>query len=139
MVLSGLPSEENPVCMLVPTYHGELAFWIPGAQSWYKYQGARDDVVDAIFYNGSFYLSTRGFFPSTKGCDIWEVDAASVVSTTRREDTSFGKASMIKTQFHKVEMLEIVSKIIVWSLVGSFYLSAEYLINILYYACDSRL
>lgn len=102
MVLSGNPCRENCVCMLVHSQRQELAFWVPGAQSWHEYKLVGDPFEDAIFCNGSFYLLS-------KANSIFQIDTASVSATLSRDDSSasaVASESEIKTEFHKVIMPE---------------------------------
>ncbi|XP_010107207.2 F-box protein At3g56470, partial [Morus notabilis] len=100
MVLSARPSLENCVCMLVHSKYQELAFWVPGAQSWnqYKVVGERP-FEDAVFWNGSFYLLS-------KDNGIVQIDAASVSAALSKDDSVVTFESEIKTEFHEVIMPE---------------------------------
>lgn len=98
MVLSGVPSMQKFVCMLVHGQCGELAFWVPGAQSWHQYKLVDDPFEDAIFCNGSFYLLSRDY-------NVWQIDATSVFATISRDGSStVAVDSNIKIQFHEINM-----------------------------------
>lgn len=102
MVLSGSPCLQNCVCMLVHGERRELAFWVPGAQSWHEFRLAGEPFEDAVFCNGSFYLLS-------KDDGIFQIETARVSSVLRRDDASTAAAafdSEIKTEFHKVIMSE---------------------------------
>ncbi|XP_057447827.1 F-box protein At3g56470-like [Lotus japonicus] len=94
MVLSGLPSENNFICMVLHSQHRELAFWIPGAQSWRKHKLKGEPFEDAVLCNGSFYLLGDGF-------NIWQIDVKSIYSSISQGD------SEIEMQFHEVKGPEI--------------------------------
>ncbi|RDX93285.1 hypothetical protein CR513_24472, partial [Mucuna pruriens] len=100
MVLSGLPSENNFICMLLHSQCCELAFWVPGANSWHKHKLTGEPFEDAVFCNGSFYLLADGF-------NIWQIDVKSIYSSIAKGDDDFGTLSKIETQFHEVKRPEI--------------------------------
>ncbi|KAI4357752.1 hypothetical protein L6164_001683 [Bauhinia variegata] len=101
MVLSGFPSENNFVCLLLHSQYRELAFWIPGEQSWYKYKLTGDPFEDAIFFNGSFYLLVDGF-------NIWQIDVKSIYSSISEGCDQFGTLSEIQiTELKMAEMQQI--------------------------------
>ncbi|KAJ1390535.1 F-box-like domain superfamily [Sesbania bispinosa] len=99
VVLSGLPSENNFICMLLHSQNRELAFWIPGAQSWHKHKLTGEPFEDAVFCNGSFYLLGDGF-------NIWQIDVKSIYSSIGEGD-DFGTLSKIEIQFHEIKRPEI--------------------------------
>ncbi|KAJ7943115.1 F-box protein [Quillaja saponaria] len=99
IVLSGLPSENNFICMLLHNRYRELAFWVSGSQSWHKHKLVGHPFEDAVFCNGSFYLLSDG-------CNIWQIDASSIFSAINEVDTLFGNFSNIETKFHEVKMPE---------------------------------
>lgn len=98
MVLSGIPSMQKFVCMLVHGQCGELAFWVPGAQSWHPYKLVDEPFEDAVFCNGSFYLLSKDY-------NVWQIDATTVFATISGDDSSnVAAASEIKRQFHEINM-----------------------------------
>ena len=100
IVLLGLPSQEKFVCMLVHNQRREIAFWVLGAQSWFEFRLVGEPFEDAISYNESFYLLS-------KDNDICQIDAPSIFAAISRDNASAdASVSEIKTQFHKVSMLE---------------------------------
>ncbi|KAE9595445.1 putative F-box domain-containing protein [Lupinus albus] len=101
MVLSGLPSDNNFVCMLLHSQYRELAFWIPGAQSWYKHKLAGEPFQDAVFFNGSFYLLGDGF-------NVWQIDVKNIYSSISDDENDFGTLSKLEIQFHEVKSPEIL-------------------------------
>lgn len=100
MVLSGHPSENNFICMLLHSQYRELAFWVPGANSWRKHKLTGEPFEDAVFFNGSFYLLADGF-------NVWQIDVQSIYSSIGKGDDDFGTLSKIETQFHEVKRPEI--------------------------------
>ncbi|XP_061368204.1 F-box protein At3g56470-like [Gastrolobium bilobum] len=103
MVLSGLPSENNFICMLLHSQYRELAFWVPGAQSWHKHKltgQPTQPIEDAVFCNGSFYLLGDGF-------NLWQIDVKSIYSSISEGYDGFGTLSQIETVFHEVKRPEI--------------------------------
>lgn len=99
MVLSGLPFENNLVCMLLHSQYRELAFWVPGAQSWRKHKLTGEPFEDAVFCNGSFYLLVDGF-------NLWQIDVKKIYCSISEGDGS-GSLSEIEIQFHEVKRPEI--------------------------------
>ncbi|KAK7407645.1 hypothetical protein VNO78_09622 [Psophocarpus tetragonolobus] len=100
MVLSGRPSENNLICMLLHSEDCELAVWVPGAKSWHKHKLTGEPLEDAVFCNGSFYLLAGGF-------NIWKIDAQSIHASITRGGDDFGTLSKIETQFYEVKRPEI--------------------------------
>lgn len=103
MVHSGLPSENNFICMLLHSQYCELAFWVPGANSWRKHKLTGEPFEDAVFCNGSFYLLADGF-------NIWQIDVRSIYSSISKGDDDFGTQSKIETQFLEVQRPEILQE-----------------------------
>ncbi|XP_062110055.1 F-box protein At1g49360-like [Humulus lupulus] len=103
IVLSGLPYQKNFVCMLLHNERREIAFWVPGAQSWNKFKLVGEPFEDAIFYNGSFYLLS-------KDDEVCQLDAASIFAAISG-DNALADASAdssvpeIKIQSHKVSIV----------------------------------
>lgn len=100
MVLSGPPSQNNFICMLLHSQCCELAFWVPGENSWHKLKLTGEPFEDAVFCNGSFYLLADGF-------NIWQIDVKSIYSSIGKGDDDFGTLSQIQTQIHEVKWPEI--------------------------------
>ncbi|XP_068498513.1 F-box protein At2g05970-like [Phaseolus vulgaris] len=102
MVPSGLPSENNFVCMLLHSQRRELAFWVTGANSWRKHSDflSGEPFEDAVFCNGSFYLLADGF-------NIWQIDVQSIYSSINKGNDDFGTLPKIETQFLEVKRPEI--------------------------------
>ncbi|KAK7274254.1 hypothetical protein RIF29_15337 [Crotalaria pallida] len=99
MVLSGLPSENNFVCMLLHSQYRELAFWVPGARLWHKHKLTGDPFEDAVFFNGCFYLLGDGF-------NLWQIDIKNIHSNITEGYGDFG-TSKIEMQFHEVKRPEM--------------------------------
>uniref|UniRef100_A0A6P3ZN69 putative F-box protein At5g55150 n=1 Tax=Ziziphus jujuba TaxID=326968 RepID=A0A6P3ZN69_ZIZJJ len=100
MVLSELPSSQKCICMLVHGQSGELAFCVPGAQSWHQYKLVDEPFEDAVFCNGSFYVLSNNY-------NIWQIDASNVFATISRHDASPVAAdSEIKNLFHEVNIAQ---------------------------------
>lgn len=100
IVLSGIPSPKNFICMLVHNQHREIAFWVPGAQLWREFKLVGEPFEDAIFYMERFYLLS-------KDNEICQIDAASIFAAISRDNTSAdASVSEIKIQCHKVSMSE---------------------------------
>ena len=94
MVSSGLPSENNFVCMLLHSQCRELAFWVTGANSWRKHSKLTGEPFeDVVFCNGSFYLLADGF-------NIWQIDVQSIYSSIKNGNDDFGTFSKIEARFH---------------------------------------
>lgn len=97
MVLSGLPSLENFICMLVHSQSQELAFWVPGAQSWFEHKLDGEPFEDAVFSNGSFYLLSNDY-------NIWEIKGADIFAAIKKDDASAPAAFDIERHCHEVTM-----------------------------------
>lgn len=95
MVLSGLPFQQNLICMLVHDQFRELAFWVEGASSWLELKLDGEPFEDAVFCNGSFYLLSKD------SNNIWQVDGAIILNVFRKEGAS---ASEICIQLHEINM-----------------------------------
>ncbi|XP_047160879.1 F-box protein At2g05970 [Vigna umbellata] len=101
IVPSGLPIENNFVCMLLHSQCRELAFWVTGANSWRKYNKLTGEPFeDAVFCNGSFYLLADGF-------NVWQIDVQSIYTNINKGNDDFGTLSEIETRFHEVKRPEM--------------------------------
>lgn len=101
MVLSGVPIENDFVCMLLHSQHRELAFWIPEAQSWHRHKLTGEPFEDAVFCNGSFYLLDGDF-------NIWQINAKSIRSSVSKSYAHFGTLSSLEIQFHEIKRPEML-------------------------------
>ncbi|XP_004295123.1 PREDICTED: F-box protein At3g56470-like isoform 2 [Fragaria vesca subsp. vesca] len=97
MVLSGPPSLENCIFMLIQSDSQTLAFWVPGAQSWLQHKLDGEPFVDGVFSNGSFYLIGNDY-------NICEIKGANIFAAIKRDDASAPVAFHIERHYHEVTM-----------------------------------
>ncbi|KAK9934697.1 hypothetical protein M0R45_021832 [Rubus argutus] len=75
----------------------ELAFWVPGAQSWFEHKLDGEPFVDAVFSNGNFYLLSNDY-------NIWEIKGADIFAAIKKDDASAPAAFDIERHCHEVTM-----------------------------------
>ncbi|KAI9088586.1 hypothetical protein K1719_029700 [Acacia pycnantha] len=100
IVLSRRPLENDFVCMLLHSQHKELAFYMPGVQSWLKHKLMGEPFEDAVFCKGSFYLLD-------KSSNIWQLDAKGICSSTSKGDVHFGSLFEPEIHFHEIKMPDL--------------------------------
>lgn len=97
IVLSGHPSENDFVCMLLHSQRMELALYTPREQSWLKHKMTGTAFEDAVFCNGSFYLLDQKY-------NIWKIDAKDICFSISKGDAHFGTLFELEIGFHEIKM-----------------------------------